>query len=339
MGGCPLADVLSQREIDALLSAISNGELQASDVQEKKEKVKVYDFKRAMRYSKEQLRTITRIHENFARLLSTYLSSYLRTYVQIEIDLVDQVNYSEFIASIPSKTILSVYDVKPFDEKMALEINPQVAYAILERLLGWQGDLSIRDGSLTEIEMALIEKVFDKGFEMYQEAWKNIEEIKARLDAIETNPQFIQISSPNDTVIIIAFRTKIGETDGRMTLCLPHLIIEPVLPKLTSHQMLSSLGKKAVPQQEKIIQNIDSVRVPILAELGRAELPISELINLQVGDVISIETGKIQVKVGQLTRFYGNPGTKNGRYAVQVDQVIHVEGDDLKNESGLIISG
>jgi flagellar motor switch protein FliM len=334
-----LADVLSQKEIDALLSALNNGELQASDVQEKNEKIKVYDFKRAMRYSKDQLRTISRIHENFARLLSTYLSSYLRTYVQIEIDLVDQVNYSEFIASIPAKTILSVYDVKPFDEKMALEINPQLAYAILERLLGWQGDLSVRDVSLTEIEMVLMQKVFDKSFDLYQEAWKNIEDIKARLDTIETNPQFIQISSPNDTVIIIAFRTKIGETDGRMTLCLPHLIVEPVLPKLTSHQMLSSLGKKNASQHEKIVKNIDLVRVPVHAELGRATIPISELINLQVGDVIGIETGKIQVKVGDLTRFLGNPGTKKGRYAVQIDQVIHVEGDDLNNESGLIISG
>ncbi|MDF2557335.1 MAG: flagellar motor switch protein FliM [Bacillales bacterium] len=334
-----MADVLSQKEIDALLSALNNGELQASDVQEKNEKIKVYDFKRAMRYSKDQLRTISRIHENFARLLSTYLSSYLRTYVQIEIDLVDQVNYSEFIASIPAKTILSVYDVKPFDEKMALEINPQLAYAILERLLGWQGDLSVRDVSLTEIEMVLMQKVFDKSFDLYQEAWKNIEDIKARLDTIETNPQFIQISSPNDTVIIIAFRTKIGETDGRMTLCLPHLIVEPVLPKLTSHQMLSSLGKKNASQHEKIVKNIDLVRVPVHAELGRATIPISELINLQVGDVIGIETGKIQVKVGDLTRFLGNPGTKKGRYAVQIDQVIHVEGDDLNNESGLIISG
>jgi flagellar motor switch protein FliM len=327
-----LADVLSQQEIDALLSALNNGELQASDVQEKNEKVKVYDFKRAMRYSKEQLRSITRIHENFSRLLSSYISTQLRTYVQIEIDLVDQVNYSEFIASIPSKTILTVFDVKPVDGKMALEINPQVAYAIIERLLGGQGDPSSRDGSLTEIEMVLMQKVFARGFDLYQEAWKNIENIKAKWDGIETNPQFIQIASSNDTVIIIVFHTKIGETTGRMTLCLPHLIVEPVLPKLSTHQMLSSMGKKNVPQKDRIKQNLDSVRVPVLAELGRATLPVSELLNLQVGDVIGIETGKIQVKVEQLTRFLGNPGIKKGRYAVQIDQVIHVAGDDLKNE-------
>ncbi|WP_066370365.1 flagellar motor switch protein FliM [Neobacillus fumarioli] len=327
-----MADVLSQQEIDALLSALSTGELQASDVQERDEKVKVYDFRRAMRYSKEQLRSIARIHENFSRLLASYLSTQLRQVVQIEIDLVDQVSYHEFISSVPSKTILNIFDVKPVDGKIAMEINPQVAYAVIERLLGGQGDPSERDGSLTEIETVLIQKVFARGFEMYDEAWKSLENMRVKWYGIETNPQFIQLASPNDTVIIIVFHTKIGEAAGRMTLCLPHLVVEPVLPKLSSHQMLSSMGKKSTPQQDKIKQNLDSVRVPVVAELGRAHLPVSELLNLQVGDVMCIETGKIQVKVGQLTRFLGNPGTKKGRYAVQIDQVIYTEGDDLLNE-------
>lgn len=247
-----MAEILSQQEIDALLSALHNGELQASDVTEKKEKVKVYDFKRAMRYSKEQLRSITRIHENFTRLLTSYLSAQLRSFVQIEIDLVDQVNYQEFIASIPSRTILNVFEMKPMDEKLVMEINPQVAYAILERLLGGQGDPSTRSGSLTEIETVLIQKIFSQAFEMYQEAWKNIEKIKVKWEAIESNPQFIQIASPNETVIIIALRTTIGEITGRMTLCLPHLIVEPVLPKLSTHQMLSFLTKTNIPQQDKL---------------------------------------------------------------------------------------
>ncbi|MFK9090543.1 flagellar motor switch protein FliM [Bacillus salipaludis] len=324
-----MAEILSQQEIDALLSALHNGELQASDVTEKREKVKVYDFKRAMRYSKEQLRSITRIHENFTRLLTSYLSAQLRTFVQIEIDLVDQVNYQEFIASIPSRTILNVFEVKPTDEKMVMEINPQVAYAILERLLGGQGDPSTRSGTLTEIETVLIQKIFTRAFEMYQEAWKTIENINVKWEAIESNPQFIQIASPNETVIIIALRTTIGEITGRMTLCLPHLIVEPVLPKLSTHQMLSFMSKTNIPQQDKLKQNLDTVDVPVIAEIGKATLQVSDLFNLQVGDVIGIETGKLQVKVGNSTRFLGNPGLQKGHYAVQIDQVINTEGDGL----------
>lgn len=323
-----MADILSQYEIDALLSALNNGELQASDVTEQKEKVKVYDFKRAMRYSKEQLRSITRIHENFTRLLTSYLSAQLRTFVQIEIDLVDQVNYQEFIASIPSRTILNIFEVKPMDEKMVMEINPQVAYSILERLLGGHGDPSSRNGTLTEIETVLMQKIFTRAFDMYQEAWKNIENIKVKWEAIESNPQFIQIASPNDTVIIIALRTTIGEITGRMTLCLPHFIVEPVLPKLSTHQWLSSMAKTAVPQHDILKDNLDTVNIPVVAEIGKATLQVSDLFNLQIGDVIGIETGKLQVKVGHMTRFLGNPGLQKGHYAVQVEQIIHSEGDD-----------
>lgn len=324
-----MADVLSQQEIDALLTALNNGELQASEVTEKKDSVKVYDFKRAMRYSKEQLRSIMRIHESFTRLMTTQLSARLRTYVQIEIDLVDQVPYHEFIASIPSKTIVNVFDVKPMDAKMALEINPNVAFAVLERLLGGQGGASTRNGDLTEIEMVLLQKIINRAAEMYQEAWKNIETIKVESEAIETNPQFIQIASQNDTVIVIALRTTIGDVTDRVTICLPHLIVEPVLPKLTTHQWLSSMTRTTVPEQDKIKEKLDNVGVPVIAELGRATLSVSDIVNLQVGDVIGIETGKLQVKVGNLTRFLGNPGLQNGHYAVQVEQVIQTEGDDL----------
>ncbi|NMD69114.1 flagellar motor switch protein FliM [Bacillus sp. DNRA2] len=324
-----MSDVLSQQEIDALLSAIKSGEIHASDVTDKQEKVKVYDFKRAMRYSKDQLRSITRIHENFARLLTTYLSAQLRTYVQIEIDLVDQVTYHEFIASIPSRTVLNVFAVHPMDGKMVMEINPQVTYAVLERLLGGQGAPVNRNGSLTEIETVLMKKIFSRAFNLYTDAWENIERIRVNWEGIESNPQFIQIAAPNDTVIIIVLHTTIGEITGRMTLCLPHLILEPVLSKLTSQQWLSSLAKSNSPSEDVIKQNLDNVIIPVIAELGRATIPISDVLNLQVGDVIGIETGKVRVKVGEHTRFLGNPGTQKGHYAVQIDQVIDTEGDHL----------
>lgn len=324
-----MADVLSQQEIDALLSALNSGEIQASDIADSKDKVKVYDFRRAMRYSKEQLRSITRIHENFTRLLISHLSTQLRQFVQIEVDLVDQVTYHEFVASIPSRTIVNVFDVSPMDGRIAMEINPQVAYAMVDRLLGGQGDALNRNGSLTEIETVLIKKIFSRAFDMYPDAWENIEKIAAKWEGIESNPQFLQIASPNDTVIIIVLKTTIGETTGRMTLCLPHLTLEPLLPKLSTQQWLYSMAKSDAPQQEKLKQNLDTVDVNVIAELGKATLSVSDLLNLQIGDVIGMDMGKLQVKVGHLTRYLGNPGLSKGRYAVQIDQIIHSEGDDL----------
>ena len=133
-----LAEILSQGEIDALLSAISTGEMDAEELkkEEGQRKVKVYDFKRALRFSKDQIRSLTRIHENFARLLTTYFSAQLRTFVQITVASVDQLPYDEFVRSVPKMTILNVFEPYPLDGRFLIEVNPNIAYAMLDRLLG-----------------------------------------------------------------------------------------------------------------------------------------------------------------------------------------------------------
>lgn len=214
------------------------------------------------------------------------------------------------------------------DAKMALDMNLQVAYAILERMLGGQGGYASGNGTLTEIETTLIKRVITQAFKLYANVWENIENLTVKWEAIESNPQFVQIAAANDTVILIALRTTIGEITGRMTLCLPHLVVEPVLPKLATHQWYSSIAKINEPQQDVILKNLDTVKVPVIAELGRATLPVVDLLNLQVGDVIGIETGKIQLKIGSFTRFLANPGVQKGHYAVQIDQIVQVEGDE-----------
>ncbi|GAE91621.1 flagellar motor switch protein FliM [Gracilibacillus boraciitolerans JCM 21714] len=166
-------EVLSQNEIDALLSALSSGEMDANQLkeEEKEKKVKVYDFKRALRFSKDQIRSISRIHDNFARLLSTYFSAQLRTYVHISVASVDQIPYEEFIRSIPTKTILNVYSVEPLDGRIIFEFNPNIAYAMLDRMLGGKGGSLNKIDSLTEIETTLLSQLFEQGLDNLQEAW------------------------------------------------------------------------------------------------------------------------------------------------------------------------
>src|SRR5437868_4533824 len=134
-------DVLSQNEIDALLSALSTGEMDADELkkEQSEKRVKVYDFKRALRFSKDQIRSLTRIHENFARLLTTFFSAQLRTYVQISVASADQIPYEEFIRSIPNMTILNVFEVPPLEGRILMEVNPNIANTMLDRLLGGRG--------------------------------------------------------------------------------------------------------------------------------------------------------------------------------------------------------
>ncbi|NIK68837.1 MULTISPECIES: flagellar motor switch protein FliM [unclassified Paenibacillus] len=332
-----MVDVLSQNEIDALLAALSSGEMDADELKKEEvtRKVRVYDFKRATRFSKDHIRSLTRIHENFARYLTTYFSAQLRTFVQINVVQVEQLPYDEFIRSIPKMTILNIFEAEPLEGRMVLEVHPNVAYAMLDRMLGGQGMAPSKINNLTEIETIIMERIFARAFESLQEAWKTIIDISPRLEALETNPQFMQIVSPNETIALISLSTKIGDTTGMINLCIPHVVIEPIMPRLSAHHWFVSQKKERIPEEvEMLEQRVSKAKLPIVAELGESVITIKEFLGLAIGDVISlnkpIEDG-LRIKVGEKLKFIGSPGSVKDRIAVQVDQVVS-EGAEEEND-------
>ncbi|MED1917398.1 flagellar motor switch protein FliM [Bacillus thuringiensis] len=328
-----MAEVLSQSEIDALLAALSSGEMDANELkkEETERKVKVYDFKRALRFSKDQIRGLTRIHENYARLLTTYFSAQLRTFVQITVASVDQLPYDEFIRSIPKMTILNIFEAPPLEGRMVLEVNPNIAYTMLDRLLGGQGAIPEKMGALTEIETTVMERVFGKALDTFHEAWKQIIELDPYQEGLEMNPQFMQIVSPNEIVVVISFSTKIGDTTGMINLCLPHVVLEPIMTKL-SGQYWFSKQKKTRDEEERlrVEERVKVAKLPIVAEMGTATITVGDFLQLQKGDVIQLDQSidnKLKIKVGNHIKFLGQPGTLKGRVAVQIDEVIE-EGEE-----------
>ncbi|GMK40731.1 flagellar motor switch protein FliM [Paenibacillus sp. CCS19] len=323
-----MVDVLSQNEIDALLAALSSGEMDAEELKKEdtQKKVRSYDFKRATRFSKDHIRSLTRIHENFARYLTTYFSAQLRTFVQISVVDVEQLPYDEFIRSIPKMTILNIFEAEPLEGRMVLEVHPNVAYAMLDRLLGGQGAAPSKMNALTEIEMTIMERIFSRAFESLQEAWKTIIDLNPRLEALETNPQFMQIVSPNETIALISLSTKIGDTTGMINLCIPHVVIEPIMPKLSVHHWFVSQKKSRSPEEvEMLEQRVNRAQLPISVELGESNISIFEFLNLSQGDVITLNkpVGEgLNVKVGNKIKFIGSPGSIKDRIAVQVDEIV-----------------
>lgn len=323
-----MTEVLSQSEIDALLAAISSGEMDAEELKKEdtERKVKVYDFKRALRFSKDQIRSLTRIHENFARLLTTYFSAQLRTFVQFNVASVDQLPYEEFIRSIPKITTLNIFEAAPLEGRMVMEINPNIAYGMLDRLLGGHGSTPAKVGAMTEIETKLIERIFEKALDTFSEAWQSVIDLSPSLEAFETNPQFMQIVSPNETVAVISFSTKIGENSGMINLCLPHVVLEPVMPKLSAHYWLSKEKKKThALESERLSDQIKQTEVPLVAVLGNSTITISDFLLLAPGDVIQLDQTPDQtlfIHVGEKKQFTGSPGIIRGKIAIQVQEVL-----------------
>ena len=326
-------DILSQNEIDALLSAFSTGEMSADDmkVEEETRKVKVYDFKRALRFSKDQIRGLTRIHENFARLLTTYFSAQLRTYVQINVASVDQIPFEEFIRSIPNMTLINIFEVPPLEGNVLMEVNPNIAYSMLDRLMGGLGENPGKSDNLTEIELKIMKNLFERSFDNLREAWSGLIDIDPFLTEVEVNPQFLQMISPNETVVVISFNIIIGESSGVINICIPHVVLEPIVPNLSVRYWMQTNKKEPTPEQSaKLEKRLKKTSLPIVVELGNGKMTIEDFLHLQAGDVISLDR-KIEdpliVKIGELPKFTAQPGHLKNRMAVQIIETL-IGGDE-----------
>ena len=327
-------DILSQNEIDALLSALSTGEMSAEDIkpEEESRKVRVYDFKRALRFSKDQIRSLTRIHENFARLLTTYFSAQLRTYAHIEVASVDQIPFEEFIRSIPKMTLINIFEVSPLEGNILMEVNPNIAYSMLDRLMGGTGANPTKADNLTEIETKVLMNLFEQSFDNLREAWSGIIEIDPHLAEMEVNPQFLQMISPNETVVVISFNIIIGESSGMINICIPHVVLEPIVPNLSVRYFMQTNKKEPTVEQSAALQSgLRKAPLSVVAELGNGRMTVEELLYLELGDVISLDRkidDPLLIKIGDVPKFTAQPGRLKNRMAIQIIDTLTREDDD-----------
>lgn len=328
-----MAEVLSQNEIDALLQALSSGEVDVQEIQdvETSGKIKKYDFRNPQKIAKDQLRTLEIIHENFGRLFQTFLSGYLRAPVKTTILTVDQFAYSEFSNAISNPAFLSIIDFKPLSGQILIDISTNVVYSIIDRLLGGDGTEKQEVRPFSEIELSLLESMMNKVMPIIQEAWNNVIELKPRMDKIEVNPQFAQIVPPNETIALITMNIEIGATEGMLNVCIPHLVIEPILDKLSTRHWFSTAQKDLSEEDALAVrERILSTRVPVRAELGSTIIKVKDVLHLQRGDVIRLNTSideMVKVKIGSQVKFLGDIGVSKNKMAIKIVNVVK-DGDE-----------
>ena len=294
--------------------------------EEQEKKVRVYDFKRALRFSKDQIRSISRIHENYARLLTTYFSAHLRTYANISVASVDQVPYEEFIRSVPKMTVLNSYSVAPLEGRLIMEVNPNIAYALLDRILGGKGSGVNKADGLTEIETLLMTQLFEKAIDNLKEAWSTIVDIEPVLEELEVNPQFMQMVAPNETVVVVSFNTVIGETSGMINICIPHIVLEPIIPKLATHYWMQTRTKnRDMEAYENLSKNVQEASIDTKAILGETTINIQEFLHLNKDDVIALNQSiddPLLLAINNEPKFYVQAGKYKNKMSVQVLEEI-----------------
>ena len=336
-------EVLSQDEIDQLLSAINSGD---SDLENytapvnSARKIKIYDFKRPDKFSKETLRTIQNLHETFARVTTTSLSAQLRSIAHVHVASVDQLTYEEFIRSIPSPTTLAVINMDPLKGSAVLQIDPSITFCMIDRLFGGRGiTTGTKNRELTDIEQEVMEGIIVRILANIREAWTQVIDLRPRFAQIETNPQFAQIVPPNEMVVLVTLETKVGEEEGMMSICIPYLVLEPIISKLSAQFWFSSVRKNSTTQYLGTIkQQLTSVDMNVVAEIGTINLPIRDVLTLRVGDVVRLSSVKVgdplTLSVGDRKKFYCQPGVVGKKMAVQItDKIEDIENDEFEELS------
>lgn len=325
-----MSDILSQDEIDSLLKALSTGELDVEEMKDKDEKhVKNYDFTRPAKFSKEHLRTLEIIFENYGRMLSTNLPAYLRKAVQVEVMSSEAVTYQEFSNALSNPILLSLVSVEPLPGQIIIEVAENIGYAIIDRMLGGLGIPLDKSREFSEIELLILERILYTCVNLLREPWSNVCEIHPKLERIETNSQYAQIVSPTEMIALVTLNIKVGDVEGMMNICLPYLTLESVMDRLNAKFWYSNLQEKdETVYADRIEALISRAQIPIKAVLGNSSISVDDFINLQVGDIIRLDRAvddDLNIYVGNIKKFTALPGATGNNYAVRITSVIREE--------------
>jgi flagellar motor switch protein FliM len=321
-------DVLSQAEVESLLSAMDGREADviadaATSRLKHREKISPYDFKRPERVGKEQMRSLQTMHEGFGRNFGAALSALLRTIVELKLTSVDQLTYSEFVFSLENPTCFNLINAAPLEGQLILDINLSLLFPIIDRLLGGGSDPTPpARRPLTEIELRLVSRITDLFCKEMKQAWDNVMELDLSIDHVESNPQLVQIVPPNEVVVLISFELTIGDARGMMNLCIPFNSIERISTRLSANSWVTYGKKTATPENiKRISSQLKDALVEVVVDLAETNISTSDLIGLRVGDIIATEKDverPLTVSVEGRPKFHAQPGVFKGHKAIQL---------------------
>lgn len=332
-----MADILSQEEIDALLEVVDDegGDpeiLEKDDVLQQKQ-ITLYDFKRPNRVSKEQLRAFRGIHDKMARNLSSQISAIMRSIVEIQLHSVDQMTYGEFLMSLPSPTSFNVFSLKPLDGSGALELNPSIAFPMIDRLIGGNGDPYESNREFTEIELNLLDTILRQVMGNLRDAWGPIADIYPSIETKESSPNVVQIVAQNEIVIMVVMEIIIGHSSGMMNICYPVISLESVLSRLASRDVMLTETSSKKSRNKELQALLGGAQVVVSAHLGRTELTLKEVLDLKKEDIIRLDRpadDTAVISVDGKDKYIAAIGLQRFRKTFKIRSVITTEKDDVK---------
>lgn len=302
-----MSNVLDQGDVDTLLCAVDSGDFTPESLSGLGDdnpnifsrsrtdfgavEIKLYDFKRPERVSKDQMLALQTLHESFARSFGASLSGYLRMIVEVKLASCEQITYGEFVMVLPNPTSFQLIEVEPLEGRICLELSPLIIFPIIDRLLGGNNEkVFVPARPLTMIETRLVSKITDRALSALQEAWEDIAELQFHLVETESNPQLVQIVPPNEVAVVVGFEIRLANRTGTMNLCIPYKVIEPMMDKLSSQNwFVAGKSQHSDSFTREIADSLASAPVEVSALLAETEITLHDLLTLSVGDILTTE--------------------------------------------------
>lgn len=327
-----MADVLTQAQIDEMLKNVAMG---ADPVVTAKEeaKVKEYDFRAPKKFTREQLKILDSIFENYARLLSSYLTGLLRLYCSVSLVNIEEQRYSEFNNALPDYVMMGMVDMGIMNDEVSetdiiIQVSNAITYTMIDRLLGGKGEYRDVNRDFTEIEITIMTDIMAALSNLLKEPWMSHIELEPRLIGIETNSRVVQTIGHEDTVIIVALEVEVNGVKSIISVCVPAINLDEIMgkfiPRYTGSRKKTDKHRET-ERRDNILNGISTTDLEIKAVLDEINLDLYEVLTLQVNDVIPLNkniASNITIKIGDRVWCDGKMGTYNNKKAVMIDNFI-----------------
>ena len=319
--------ILTQEEIDALLSAMERGDVDIEQEAKKDVEAAPYNLTSQNLILRDQLSALEEVYDKFTRLMQDTLSSTLQGSFFLEFVSTEMVKYKEFISAFSSPTSFTLFSMEPLIGTALLCIEPNLVFSLIDSMFGGDGKPTTRVRQFTQIELRMIKKFTSEILAKFQKAWSSVYLTNMALKKTETKPEFVQLVPPNDIMLIIVFAIKGPEFSGNFHFAIPYLMMEPIKEKLSPKYLREKdMEHTWAPQLKELLKD---TLVTVIAELGKTTQTVRDLLNLQVEDVIKLKAGPddlISISVDQIPKYQGYPGIIKGNRAVEIVKLLNTNG-------------
>lgn len=320
--------ILSQEEIDALLSAMDSGEVEIDEEpeQESKAEARPYDLTSQSLMLRDQFDALDEVYDKFVNLLNVRLAGTLQHPIEVKMMSKEIVKFGEFMQAFSNPTGFSIYSMEPLIGNAMLALEPSLGFALIDCMFGGGGKPLAKIREFTQIEQRMLQRFYQDVLLELEQAWKVAYNIRIGQKKTETKPEFVNLVSPGDSVLVFVFSVNGEEFSGNIHICTPFLMLEPIKDKLSSRYLREKDRAHVFRSQLTVL--LKDTKVHIVAQLGKTTRTIGQILNMEADDVVKLKTGPqdpVTLNVEGVPKFFGMPGVVKGNRAVQITQLIEKE--------------